>query len=73
MTTAVAVCVDGPSSRLDDDGDEVPEWQVFMIDEYGNETDDMVWYCDTYQVALDTGRQIAHDRRLELNDESTPE
>ncbi len=72
MTTAVAVCIDGPLSRLDDDGDEVPEWQVFMIDEYGDEIG-TIWYCDTYQTALDTGRQIAHDRHLELNDESTPE
>lgn len=70
---AVAVCIDGPSSRLNDDGDEVPEWLVFTIDANGDETDDAIWYCDTYQTALDTGRKIAHDRHLELCNEATPE
>ncbi len=72
MTTAVAVCIDGPSSTFNADGDEVPEWQVYTIDAEGNEVGP-VYYCDSYHVVLDLGRQIAHDRRLELNDETSPE
>ena len=72
MTTAIAVCIDGPSSRLNDDLDEVPEWLVYVIDANGDEVG-TVWYCDTYHAAVNLGCKIAYDRHLELNNEASPE
>lgn len=68
----IAVCVDGPSSKWTDDGDEVPEWLVYTTDEHGNDLGEY-YYCDTYHAAITLGRQIAHDRHLELDNEATPE
>ena len=70
----VCVLLDGPESAGIDErtGDEIPEWTVCMADKDGEPTG-TVYRPRTYAGALRVARNIAHDRHLELVDDSTPE
>lgn len=70
MRTATMIMVDGPYSNRNDDCDEVPEWTVCAADDEANEIG-KIYYCSSYESAIDLGRRMAKERHLELSNEAT--
>ena len=59
------VFFDGPQSDRNADGDEVPVWCVYVGDEEADPVNRVYW-CWSYELALDLAQRMARDRRLEL-------
>ena len=71
-TRPVAVALDGPyaeQSRYS--GDEYPEWAVCLADSDG-EPVGKIYRCRSYDAARRLAANMARDRRLPLEDESSP-
>ena len=64
------VFFDGPQADTNADGDEVPVWCVYVGDEEAEPVNRVYW-CWTYELALDLAQRMARDRRLELIHEAT--
>jgi hypothetical protein len=60
------VIVDGPYSGGINEltGDEVPRWVVALCDDNGDEV--RTFTIASYEGAMELGKQIANDRRIEL-------
>lgn len=71
-TSSRYVDVQGPDSDFDRrSGDEIPVWTVCISDEDG-EPIGTVYNVYSLEKARGLGRKMAQDRRLPLNDESSP-
>jgi hypothetical protein len=66
------VIVDGPYSGGINEltGDEVPRWVVALCDDGGDEI--RTYTIASYERAMELGKQIANDRRIELVIEAVP-
>ena len=64
------VYFDGPQADTNADGDEVPAWCVYVGDEEAEPVNRVYW-CWTYELALDLAQRMARDRRLELIHDAT--
>lgn len=64
--------VGGPQSDTDREGDEIPLWFVYVGDEDA-EAVETVYKCQTFAGAERLAKRMAHDRRLELIHEATPD
>ena len=60
-----AVFFSGPEPYQNRDGDECPEWAVYIGDEHGDPTGP-VYRVHEFQRGLDLAQRMASDRRLEL-------
>ena len=65
------VFFDGPQSDQNHDGDEVPEWVVYIGDEDANPIG-TVYHVGSYAYAATLARSMARERNLELIDEAMP-
>lgn len=63
------IIVDGPYPDVDRYGDEIPYWTVCAAGDDGEPTG-KIYTCYTHGKALALGRTMAHDRRLELVNDS---
>jgi hypothetical protein len=73
MSAVQFVYVDGPYSNANaySDWDEFPEWVVCVCDE-NCEPLSKVFYCRSYDSAIELGEKMARDRGLELQDDASP-
>jgi len=64
------VTVDGPSPKLNREGDEVPEWFVTL---WNKDDDDLkTYYVGNYNKAMVLGQKISNDRHIELSGDAMP-
>jgi len=66
-----AIYFDGPAPRLDKDGDEHPEWVVYVGDANA-EPLGTVYHVHSYARACELARRMSRDRALELLKEAQP-
>ena len=66
------VFFDGPQADQNADGDEIPVWFVYV----GNaeaEPQHTVYTCFSFDLAARLAANMAHDRKLELVQDATPD
>ncbi len=65
-TQVKCVIVDGPYSGgvSADIGDEIPEWVVALCDDEGE--DIKIYSCASYESAMELGKLIAREMKVEL-------
>lgn len=66
LTQATCIIVDGPYSGgiSADISDEIPEWVVALCDDDGSDIE--IHSCATYESALELGKLLAREMKIEL-------
>ena len=66
-----AAYFDGPQSDQDHNGEEIPDWVVYIGDDEAEPVSHLQHFR-SFQIAEDVARHLARTKRLDLIHESTP-
>ena len=66
-----AVYFDGPQSDRNEEGDEIPDWVVYIGDDE-SEPVSHLQHFHSFEIAEQVARHLAASRRLDLIHEATP-
>ena len=66
-----AVYFDGPQPDLDQDGEEIPVWVVYVGDDEAEPVSHLQHFR-SFQIAEDVARRLASTKRLDLIHDASP-
>jgi hypothetical protein len=66
-----AVYFDGPQPDLDQDGEEIPVWVVYVGDDEAEPVSHLQHFR-SFQIAEDVARHLASTKRLDLIHDASP-